>query len=359
MGNKNEKNEKDIHKYEILFLGEKETGTKTSLIQRMIEGKFKPVSGNSGNITDNLILEKRNRVIVLKLKDGGKMGQLKLYNTKSDIIILGYDITNTKSFEKIKTYWSNEIKKVKGVKIIYLLGNKIDRLYRREIDKIDGEKFADSNNMRFFEISVKKNINIRNFIQDLLSNIEKDIANPIPLINNNDIIPSKKIYKVAFIGDSYTGAKTSLINRLMNLSFEEFYPSNAPSNFISKEVKLENGYIFNIDLWDTNGYERYRSLIKLFIKNSDCVVLGYDITRLETFNNIKNFWLNYAKEHTDAKLMYLIGNKTDLYYDEQVDENTAREFAQENNLRFFVTSCKQNYGIQNFLDDLIHEIIKI
>ena len=66
----------------------------------MIDGKFKPDLGNSGNITDDLILEKGNKVIVLKLKDGGKMGELKLYNTKSDFIILGYDITNKKSFEK-------------------------------------------------------------------------------------------------------------------------------------------------------------------------------------------------------------------------------------------------------------------
>ena len=59
MGNKNEKNEKETHIYEILFLGEKETGTKTSLIKRMIDGKFKQDLGNSGNIIDDLILEKK------------------------------------------------------------------------------------------------------------------------------------------------------------------------------------------------------------------------------------------------------------------------------------------------------------
>mgnify|MGYP002627466855 CR=1 FL=1 len=57
--------------------------------------------------------------------------------------------------------------------------------------------------------------------------------------------------------------------------------------------------------------------------------------------------------------MYLIGNKADLFDEEEVEEDMAKEFAKENNLRFFVTSCKQNYGIQNFLDDLIHEIIQI
>ena len=352
MGNKNEKNEKKTHEYEILFLGEKETGTKTSLIKRMIDGKFKPDLGNSGNITDDLILEKGNKVIILKLKDGGKMGELKLYNKNTDIIILGYDITNKKSFEKIETYWSNEIKKINRIKLIYLLGNKIDKSKWREIDKNDGKKFADSNNMRFFEVSVKKNINIRNFVQDLLSNIEKDIAKPLPLIN---IIPSKEKYKVLFIGDSYTGAKTSLINALMNLPLD----SSIPSNYVTKEVKLENGHKFIMELFDTYGYERYRSVTKLFIKDSDCVVLGYDITKLETFNNIKNVWLNYAREYTDAKLMYLIGNKADLFDEEEVEEDMAKEFAKENNLRFFVTSCKQNYGIQNFLDDLIHEIIQI
>ena len=144
----------------------------------------------------------------------------------------------------------------------------------------------------------------------------------------------------------------------MNFPFKDpDYRSAA--GFITKEVKLENGHTFKIDLWDTIGYEKYRTLIKYIIKDSDCVVLGYDITRLETFDEIKNFWLNYAKENTNAKLMYLIGNKTDLYYDEQVDENMAKKFAQENNLRLFLTSCLLDDGVQNFLDDLIHEIIRL
>ena len=114
-----------------------------------------------------------------------------------------------------------------------------------------------------------------------------------------------------------------------------------------------------MELFDTYGYERYRSITKIFIKDSDCVVLGYDITRLNTFNEIKNYWLNCAREHTETQLMYLIGNKADLFDEEEVDENIVREFAYENNLRFFKTSCKLNTGIQNFLDDLIHEIIQI
>ena len=84
------------------------------------------------------------------------MGKINIYNTKTDIIILGYDITNKQSFEKIKTYWSVEIRKMNGVKLIYLLGNKIDRLNCTKIDKNDGQKYADLNNMIFFEISVKK-----------------------------------------------------------------------------------------------------------------------------------------------------------------------------------------------------------
>ena len=52
---------------------------------------------------------------------------------------------------------------------------------------------------------------------------------------------------------------------------------------MNKEIALKNGYKINFEILDTPGQEKYRSISKLFIKNSDCVVLGYDITRIETF----------------------------------------------------------------------------
>ena len=127
---------------------------------------------------------------------------------------------------------------------------------------------------------------------------------------------------------------------------------------MNKEIALKNGYKINFEIWDTPGQEKYRSINKLFIKNSDCVVLGYDITRIETFENICNFWYPTAKEITSTNLFYLIANKIDLYENETVKEEKVIEYAKNNNMRYFRISCKFYRGINDFIEDMINELIK-
>ena len=65
-----------------------------------------------------------------------------------------------------------------------------------------------------------------------------------------------------------------------------------------------------------------------------------------------------SKELSNANLFYLIGNKADLYDQEEVSEQEAREYAKNNNMRFFLISCKEKTGIKEFLDDITDELIK-
>ena len=93
--------------------------------------------------------------------------------------------------------------------------------------------------------------------------------------------------------------------------------------------------------------------------NTDCAVLGYDITRRESFDNINSFWYPLSKENSNANLFYLIGNKADLYEDETVSENEARDYAKSNNMGFVLISCIKFIGIKEFLDDITEQLIKI
>ena len=65
-----------------------------------------------------------------------------------------------------------------------------------------------------------------------------------------------------------------------------------------------------------------------------------------------------AKENADVNLMYLIGNKIDLFDRREVTEDDAKKLAMEYNLRYFETSCLTRSGIQEFIKDLANEIIK-
>ena len=266
---------------------------------------------------------------------------------------MGYDVTNKQSLEEIKTLWNKEIKENSKTNLIYLLGNKIDLKDNIEVSENEVKEFPDNNTIKHFQISVKNDINIQNFIDDLKINIEK-------IDNNSQIFygnPSKENYKVVFLGDSGVGAKTSLINRIIDDKFNENEMSTSGASYSPKFIRLKSEKDVLIEIWDTVGQEKYRSLTKFFIKDFDCIVLGYDITSKISYNNI-NFWYQLSKENSETNLIYLVANKIDLYESEAVKEEEARNYAKENNMRFFQISCKTTTGIKEFLNDLISEIIK-
>ena len=311
----------------------------------------------------NFIYRIENKEIILYLIDtNGKKERRYLceqYYENADCIVIGYDITNYQSFIEIKDYWSNQINTIKQKKniLIYLLCNKIDLKSKIIFEDKEGKKFADLNHYKYFSISVKDNINIQNFINDLKKNIENKIENNID-IGIKEIIygkPSKKSYKVTLLGESAIGSKTSLINLLIHNKFD-YNLANA-NDYSTKTIQLKNGKEFMINFWDTPGQETYRSLCKILMKDSDCIILGYDVTRYETYKYL-DYWYSVSKDNNKTDLIYLLGNKIDLIEYRKVNEEDARQYAEKNNIRYFEISCKTSSGIKEFIDDLINELIK-
>ena len=195
---------------------------------------------------------------------------------------MGYDITNKKSFEEIKDYYNKKIKENCYTNSIYLFGNKINLKQNIEVKEKEGKKFADKNGIKYFQISVKNNENINNLINDIKINIE-NLDNNSPKFYGN---PSKDEYKVVFLWESGVCAKTCLITRLIYNKYDSNVLTTTGASVSLKLIKLRNGKEFKINLWDTVGQEKYRNIIKLYIKDSNCIVLGYDIIRKESYEKI-------------------------------------------------------------------------
>ena len=67
-----------------------------------------------------------------------------------------------------------------------------------------------------------------------------------------------------------------------------------------------------MQIWDTAGEEKFRSLTPMYYKNSSAVILVYDSTSLETFEAIHK-WVKEIEEHrTGYVLMFLVANKCDM-----------------------------------------------
>ncbi len=158
--------------------------------------------------------------------------------------------------------------------------------------------------------------------------------------------------KVVLLGDSGVG-KTCIIKRFVSNSFESNMITTNAANYCSKMVKFENlGKSLLFDIWDTAGQEKYRALTKFFYKDAVVVILVYDITRVDSFENMKNYWYKQLQENCDKSIVIgVAGNKSDLFVDEKVSESEARDFADKIGAIFELTSAQNNTGIiELFLD---------
>ena len=157
--------------------------------------------------------------------------------------------------------------------------------------------------------------------------------------------------KVVLLGDSGVG-KTSIISRYITGAFEKNKASTNGASYCSKMVKYENlNKNLLLDIWDTAGQEKYKSLTKFFYKDASIVVLVYDITRKDSFENLKEYWYTQLKENCDKNIVLgMAGNKCDLFEKEEVQESDAREFAEKIGAMFELTSAQNNTGINDLFE---------
>ena len=91
----------------------------------------------------------------------------------------------------------------------------------------------------------------------------------------------------------------------------------------------------------------------MFYKDANAAVMVYDVTRKESFDEIKNYWSNQIKENSPENIILVIaGNKSDLIEQETVDEEEARNFAKELNAIFISTSAKSSEGINSLFEEI-------
>ena len=172
------------------------------------------------------------------------------------------------------------------------------------------------------------------------------------------LIMSKKVdleIKLAFIGQSTVG-KTSLITQYTKKTFADTYLSTIGADQIIKELKLENGVKVKLNIWDTAGQERFRSVNAIFLKGAQIVIMVYDITKRDTFDEIKNYWYNNVKSIiAKDTVLGIAGNKSDLYENEQVSKEEGQQYAQEIKAVFKETTATTFESINELINELVQK----
>ncbi len=163
--------------------------------------------------------------------------------------------------------------------------------------------------------------------------------------------------KVVLIGESGVG-KTCIINQFINGKFEENLLSTLSAQFCRKNFEFPGDKRISLDIWDTAGQEKYRSLNRIFYKNAKAVVLVYDITDIKSFNEIKGYWYDQIIQNCDKHIIIVIAaNKCDLYEEKEVYDEEAEEFAKSKDAFFVFTSAKNDSGIANLFENIAMKIL--
>ena len=167
-----------------------------------------------------------------------------------------------------------------------------------------------------------------------------------------------KLFKLFLLGESNTGAKTCLMHRYIDNSFTANRMTTIGNDFRIKNVQTDFGVI-KLQIWDTPGQERFRTINSTYVKGSHCIILGYDVTDINSFKQIRKYWDNFIKKNKggNSPLMYLVGNKIDRK-DRVISDEEGKSLANDLNMKYFGVSAKTGENVDILFDDIVNSLIK-
>ena len=177
--------------------------------------------------------------------------------------------------------------------------------------------------------------------------------------NDNDTLQNisyNYLFKIALIGDASTG-KTSILLRFIDDSFTEDTKSTIGVDFKYVSLELESDTYGKMQIWDTCGSERFKSLTTSFIKTCTAFILVFDLTRQSTFNNLEQ-WIKIINENTSPKFMILIGNKNDLVEEREVKKELVLNFCKDKYFNYMEISAKSNNNIERMFKEVAYQLFK-
>ena len=274
------------------------------------------------------------------------------------------DITKQDSFKLIKDL--NNL--IPASKFLYLkkllVQNKLDLESTRQVTSFEVKEYLDANtSLEGLEISIKNGDNVKELLKKINVAVN-ETKNELPTNIVSEAVDKKLglmngqgALSFILIGDSTVG-KTCFLTRYFKNQFNETFLSTIGIDKEIKHVKVGNDS-YKMTLWDTAGQERFKCLPKKYYQNADGVLLLFDVTNEETFNNVSN-WMKDVKENSnkDGKesdiALYLIGNKIDKP-DRVISKETAETQAKSLGMKYFEVSCKINMNIPEVMARMIME----
>ena len=128
-------------------------------------------------------------------------------------------------------------------------------------------------------------------------------------------------------------------------------------DFKTKQIEI-NDRIIKMQIWDTAGHEKFRTITTSYYKSAHAIIVLYDITDEASFEHIKNWMIDIDKFGKQGVLKVLIGNKIDMEDKRKITKEAGESMANKYGINFFEVSAKDNINIDELFLDIAKCLIE-
>ena len=158
--------------------------------------------------------------------------------------------------------------------------------------------------------------------------------------------------KLIVLGDEFSG-KSSILHRYKNKEFILNNSSTIGVDFVTSTINHNNNE-YTLHIWDTSGQEKFNSIIISYYRNIAVAIIVFDLSNIQSFNNIKK-WFNNIDYYCNKDItIKLIGNKCDQNIN--VNQRDINLLCRDYNIDYFEVSAKDNINIDSLFDNIVEDI---
>jgi Ras-related protein Rab-2A len=163
-------------------------------------------------------------------------------------------------------------------------------------------------------------------------------------------------YRYIIIGDTGVG-KSCLLLQFTDKRFQQVHDLTIGVEFGARMITIDNKQI-KLQIWDTAGQERFRTITSAYYRGADGIIMVYDVTARESFNQVRQWLVEVDKYAQADTCKLLIGNKSDRT-DRVVSEAEGAALARELNMPFLETSARTAENVEAAFVKMAETLMKL